>query len=694
MLATIPDDLRQFLRTEEGRAIDTTINDARAVAIKAYNGDKYGDEEEGRSQAVTRDVSEVTDRMLIGILGTLTAGGKAVEFDTEPEDVPEPTEEDPNATRRVDYGAEATAAVHYQFMRRQKGYRILHDAGKAGMLEKTGIVKTYLEQRAPLMQRTTVPALLVEELGDGTFIVEGQPVASAELLDDGVTAEIVIPVPQPPLVRDRNIPNEWFRISPDTVDLDESPYVGDDQPVSLSDVVAMGYDRADLEPIWGDVNVTTAIDTARDAGRSSTRDSVGRRVGVNRMVWLKWEYPLWDMNRDGIAERLCVMRIGPHVLDVFEVDEQPYSGWSPFPSQHRFVGQSVADKTMDIQRIRSVLLRQGLDSIYLSNAPRTLVDEQGVTDDTYDDLLSVRAGGIVRFKGVAPQPLAQTDTSPTSFSAMELQSAERESRTGISRQGTQGLNPDSLNRTAAGMAMLQGSAQQVELYVTRNMAEMLVAPMFAKRYRLMRDHVPAFRMKIEGRYVEVDPSKWPADPDINITVGLGTGNRDQRIAYRRELMGLQKAAIEGGLRAVGEEQVYNSVKAFVEDTSLGVATDYWQDPAQLGPEPKKQDPEAVKAQVDGQVKAQKQDQDHEQAMARIEIARMEADATAAIRQSQAEQEAQLARDRAAFEADQAEKRFVLEVSLAERRFALQQRFSRASNDDSVPGFRPGGDLAQ
>lgn len=705
-LPVVPDDLRSFLQTEESRAKDATLDDQRAVAIRAYNGDKYGDEEEGRSQAVTRDVAEVTDRMLIGILGTLTAGGKAVEFDTEPEDVPtgEADEQGQPVMREADYGAEATAAVHYQFMRRQKGYRILHDAGKAGMLEKTGIVKTYLEMRAPLIEQAEVPnGAIVGEM-EGELSVNGRPILSAELVDPDTAAldplnaptRVTWEVAQPPIVRDRNIPNEWFRVSPDTVDLDESPYVGDDQPVSMSDVIAMGFNKEDLETIWGDANVSTVVEQARDDNRSTDRNTIGSRPGVNRMVWLKWEYPLFDLNGDGIAERLCVMRIGSHVLAVFEVEEQPYSGWSPFPSAHRFVGQSIADKTMDIQRIRSVLLRQGLDSSYMSTAPRVLVHESSVTEDTYDDLLSVRAGGIIRYKGnQAPIPFQQPDVSSIAFQGMEMQSAERESRTGITRQ-SQGLNPDTTNKTYGGMAMLQQNAQQVELYVCRNMAESLVAPMFAKRYRLMRDHLPPFKMKIDGKYTLVDPSKWPADPDINITVGLGTGNKDQRIAFRRELMGLQRAAIEGGLRGVGEEQVFNNVKAFVEDTSLGVATDFWADPSQMGPAPEKPDPEAVKAQVDGQVKAQKQAQDHEQAMARIELMREEAAVKSQLRRDEAAEEAQLAREKADFEAGLANDRFALESDLALRRFAFDQSLAarKADNDDSIPGFRPGGDLAQ
>src|ERR1700749_3522889 len=98
MIAQSPDALMQdpdklaafanFLRTEQERARDATLEDRRAVALDFYQGQPFGDEVEGRSQAVTRDVSEVVDFLTVGILGTIIASGKAVQFESEPEPSP------------------------------------------------------------------------------------------------------------------------------------------------------------------------------------------------------------------------------------------------------------------------------------------------------------------------------------------------------------------------------------------------------------------------------------------------------------------------------------------------------------------------------------------------------------------------------------------------------------------------------
>jgi hypothetical protein len=726
----VPDDLTNFLHTESERARDDVLNETRAVAIRAYFGEAYGDEQDGRSQAVTRDVSEVTDIMLVGIMGTVLAGGKAVEFDTEPEQVPAPTQQDPNAIQTIDYGEEATAAVHYQFMRKQPGYRIIHDCAKAGMLEKTGIIKTYAFQLAPTMAQHDVPGGALVEAQDGLTLPDGTPVISAEPHNSIEAAlnpveamhRVKVSQPGPKIIRDINVPNEWFLISPDAVELDDAAYLGDKRPVSASDLVQLGFDRDDVETLWSNTSDDSVVASARDGERGATASSIGSRNGASKQLWLWHEFPLFDMDGDGVAERLDVLRVGSTVLRVVAADEQPYSGWSPIPMQHRFTGQSMADKTMDIQRIRSVLLRQSLDSIYLMNAPRTAIHEDSIGENTIDDMLTVQPGAIIRYKGaMPPTPYTGGDTSGTSFAAMQAMRDERDSRTGVTAQ-SQGMNADSLNKTASGMAMLQQNADQIELYVTRNLCEQALLPMFAKRYRLMRAHQAPFRMKINGSYRLVDPSRWPEEPDMQINVGLGTGSKDQRIGYRLQLAGIQADLIKTGSRLVGEQQIYNSTKALIEDTSLGVATDYIQDPSRLAPQPEQPNPEVVKAQADAQTQQAKDAQAHEQAIGKLQLQQQAQQASAALadkhatqelqikaaaaqqahdlRAAEAEQAAQLANARAAEEAQLArdkqefEMRQAVELQTFNLEQARRKAGARVDDGEQIASYRSGGNLSE
>ena len=68
---------------------------------------------------------------------------------------------------------------------------------------------------------------------------------------------------------------------------------------------------------------------------------------------------------------------------------------TPVLMPHSLVGRSVADQTQDLQLIKSTLLRQMLDNLYLTNNPEKEVVE-GLAN--LEDLMSSRPGGIKRVK--------------------------------------------------------------------------------------------------------------------------------------------------------------------------------------------------------------------------------------------------------------------------------------------------------
>ena len=73
-------ELIAFLKEEYDRCRDDALEDERTVAIDRYNGEPYGDEEDGSSQVVARDTAETVDYMVISILRTIISGERVVEF--------------------------------------------------------------------------------------------------------------------------------------------------------------------------------------------------------------------------------------------------------------------------------------------------------------------------------------------------------------------------------------------------------------------------------------------------------------------------------------------------------------------------------------------------------------------------------------------------------------------------------------
>ena len=135
--------------------------------------------------------------------------------------------------------------------------------------------------------------------------------------------------------------------------------------------------------------------------------------------------------------------------DVVQVDMIPFAAMTPVIITHRFFGRSIADLVMDIQRIKTALLRAVLDNAYLANNPRVEVAETHTSENTLDDLLVSRPGGIVRTKmpgGVAWQAVPTIGNHV--FPLLEYADAAREWRTGVSRAG-QGLDADALQNQSA-----------------------------------------------------------------------------------------------------------------------------------------------------------------------------------------------------------------------------------------------------
>jgi hypothetical protein len=445
---------------------------------------------------------------------------------------------------------DATQALHILY-RRKNGFRTLHDWAKAGLLEKIAIIKTCAEQKRRRVEGMYHPAMLPDNAIEATITDQPHPDDPESPMIHAVTLEDA-----PVQFRDYHVPLEEFGFSPDTTaDLDCAPYLNHHPTKTLSDLVEMGYDREIVETLRDDGSTSDmeALRFARDDGRSMLGDD---RKGMLRKVRYLEEYTFYDLDDDGIAERLKVCRVGETILNIERIDDQPFEVWCSFPMQGRLVGQSFADKTMDIQRVNTVLERLMLDSGYLQIQPGVYLNEDSQNEHTIDDLLTIRPGRIVRHKGDAPVPEQRVDYSATALQIIEFKIRQRESRTGITRLN-KGVDDDTLNDTAKGQAQLMSRGQQMERYIIRQFAEGF-ARLAAKKVRLMRKHGQPFQIRVDGSYRQVDPSQWPEDFEVQVKVGLGSGSKEDRIMGRQMIGQVQAMLKQGGSQIVTDENMFNN----------------------------------------------------------------------------------------------------------------------------------------
>ena len=219
---------------------------------------------------------------------------------------------------------------------------------------------------------------------------------------------------------------------------------------------------------------------------------------------------------------------------------------------------------MDIQRIKTALLRALLDNAYLANNPRTEVPESHATETTLDDLLVSRPGGIVRTKMPGGLSVIEhADIGNHVFPLLQYQDATREWRTGVSRQG-QGVDPNALQNQVATIAnqMFNASQAKVKL-IGRIFAETGIRDLFSLLHMTIRKNgSQAQTVRLRNQWVTVDPRDWKARNDVTINVGLGTGSKAEQLAHLQLIIGAQKQAIAAGL--VSAKNLFHSAKELVK----------------------------------------------------------------------------------------------------------------------------------
>src|SRR5690606_32472829 len=110
-------------------------------------------------------------------------------------------------------------------------------------------------------------------------------------------------------------------------------------------------------------------------------------------------------------------------------DDVPFSDAVPIPEPHRWNGRSLFDELEDVQRVKTVLLRQTLDNLYLANRPQRKVIRGQV--ENLDEVVNPSFGGMILMKTMdAVQDLAVPFVADKSYPMLGYMDELSEKRTG------------------------------------------------------------------------------------------------------------------------------------------------------------------------------------------------------------------------------------------------------------------------
>lgn len=661
---------------------DSELANEQLQAQRYYKGEPFGNEQEGRSRVISRDVATTVDSVMPDLIKLFLAGDDVVEF--------EALEEGQEESAR-----NATDLVNHIFYKDNDGYTTIHDWAKDGLLNKIGIVQVYWDVTSKIEERVfegQPEEQLMMMQQDGWDLEEATQQDGMDVWDVKVSRE-----KDTSRVRIICVPPEEFFVAPRQQSLEESEYTATKQLKSISDLIAAGYSRKLVEDLGSTGDDT---DPAFDERRTERYENENYTFNADettssdpqmRKVWVNDEYVRVDFNGDGIAELRHITRVGTTILANDVVEFHPFVDFSPIKISHTIIGKSLADDTMDIQLIKSTLLRQSLDNLYLTNNPRIEVPDAYVGENTFDDLLTVAPGAPIRTKGPGGlNPVVIPFTAASSFNMLEYWDNERQQRTGVTNYN-QGLSMDSLNDSGVAIELIQNKGMgKIEL-IARNLGNSM-GILFRKILRLAVEYQEEPRsINVRGKWQEIDVSNLDPDMRVNIQVGLGSGDKAERIKARMGILQHQQQAMSMGLSDL--TKIYNNYDGLTRDMDIGDANKYFVEPKEgQGPPPPPPNPVAMQIeaktkldQANMQLKAQGQQADNQLKAQSNQI-------EAATDQQKLENDMILGREKIEMEAQLKREQMVAEFELKREEMMLEMELKRLGIGGSVGNVELGGDL--
>ena len=603
-----PEEIVSRIEREEKQAYginDSQLSGERSEAINYYLGEKFGNEVEGRSQVVSYDVQDTIESALPQLLKVFISGDEVVKFDPK-------SEEDTKAAEQE------TEYINHVVMEKNPGYAVFYSWFKDALLSKNGYVKVWYEEE------DRVETESYQGLTDGQLAMvvqaEGVEVLEHTEYDDPMAANVIaqqaqmmqqqggpmntyMPPPIPKLhdikievskvygcIKIDNVAPESIMVSTDTkaVSVQNSRFVQHRENMSKADIEAQGWE----------VPEGAAEESDKFMEESNARDlySEDEISQYNGYLVRDTYYRI-----DGKLKRYVV--IGNKVVHEEDAEIIPFAVITPMIMPHRHIGRSYADLTKDIQLIKSTMIRGQLDNMYLSNNGRHFISDRV----NVEDMLVSRPGGLVRVQGQdvggAFAPLQHTPFPPSSFTMIEFLDSMKEKRTGVTAYN-QGLDSNSLNKTATGvMQIMSAAAQRLEL-VARTFAETGVKELFMLTHRLVRKYyTKPDIVRLRNEWVEVDPRAWKNRQDLSVSVGLGTGNKDQQLMHLEKIIQSQLMGLQVGVAT--PENLYNSLSKLTQNAGFKNPEMFWTDPKKAPKGPPKPDPEAMKMQGQMQIEQMK-----------------------------------------------------------------------------------------
>ena len=472
----------------------------------------------------------------------------------------------------------------YQLQRQNKFFPILYNWMKDALITGMGIIKCYWERtEGYTTEQTTLNNEALQALQQ-----TGVPIVSIEGPD--IYGDFVVTYQSPYYVKNapkiENILVSDFIYSSDAKSLEEANFVAQKRKVTMS------YLRErEAQGVYANIDEIKTEDFRQSKIESPIEQVIGDKYNdltfneedKARLEVVIYEcYTKMDINGDGILEDMIITICGDTIIRIEQnyMGRHPFFTISPTKDPHRiWVKRSYAELIGELQDLKVALTRQIMHNVALNNDPKMLLAEDAINIDDY-----IQGRKVIRMKSghslnEVAMPMPVHPLSPQTFQFLEYIEGQKENRTGITRYN-QGLDANSLNKTATGISAILGqSSQRLEL-IARMFAETGIYELFRFMVSLNQKFIDQNTViRLTNKSLKINPEDLNGNFDLVVNAGISIATKESTIMATQTLLTALMQANAGGYMVSTPENIYNLFKKWIESIGFKNYGDYITDPA-------------------------------------------------------------------------------------------------------------------
>ena len=519
---------------------------------KEYRAEPYGNEREGYSKAVKSVIWDVVQGSMPGLLEIFTGDFFTLKSDSAV-----------NAEK-------LQKLIKYQMLVKNNGEEELDGFIHNCLIYEFGILKTYY--KSEYENKTEV---IEQEIDQATFDALNQQFTiskydeKAYKLEDGskvityknvkvIKKELVYSGP----IMENISPTEFY-ISPGEKDVDTAKYVGHWTKRTLDYLkrreAAGIYRKGSLDKVKASLEEKNNGNNTSDFELKEYND-VGNETNYNvesnetypgrkealpaSEITIKEEYCKLDLDGDGLLENAIVISCNDVVLSVSEnpYKRPPFRLGRVFPEPHKVTGTPYPQILESDQKVQTSLVRFLIDATALSTFSNPITDDPRLADA----LQKREPFDVIRANPNKIEFLQTPVPSQATFSLLEYTQSMVENKTGVTRYN-QGLDADSLNKTATGINIITSASQQKQKTMAKRIARTMT--------QVVRDFIfinqtwpPKNVVNIVGADLQINPEDLRGEFTITPVIGIGPQEKAFSAQQIDNFVGM---ALKGGLMQLG-----------------------------------------------------------------------------------------------------------------------------------------------